>query len=237
MLEPRYVQFSQPRSFADCAALCVTLASELNELADSLNHPDQDARSVALHNSSHLTGAAAMALNVLDVGTRTPEEDVRALLGVATGSVQVAADDLEKFMRVGLVTLTQFQIENLMANMVRALGSSPRRQYAALVDQVLTDLYGHDTERARTSLLVPAWIRNTLHNNGIHNGPDARVQVHGHRFRFRSRRRFSQAGWGEVIHALRAELRTVERLLLSRSARQIIVPVVDRYAVAVGAVQ
>lgn len=230
MLEPRYVRFSPPGSFVDCAALCVTLAGEFNELADSLGHPDQDARSVALRNSSHLAGAAAMALNVLDAGTRSPENAVRTLLGVETGSVQVAADDLEKFMRVGLVTLIQFQIENLMANLVRALGGSPRRQYATLVDQVLADLYNHSTERARITFLVPGWIRNTLHNNGIHDGPDAHVQVHGHQFSFQRGHRFTHAGWGELIHVLRAELRTVEKVLFAGAAREISAPIADRYA-------
>lgn len=205
MLEPRYVEFSQPQSFGDSANLCVELAREFSELVDSLGLPDQDARSVALRNASHLAGAATMILNVLDVGTRSSEDDVRALLGLVDGSTQVAANDLEKFARIGMVTLVQFQIENLLANLVRALGPMPSRAYSRLVDQVL-DLTVLSTQRTRTALLIPSWIRNTLHNNGIHEGPEARVQVHGHSFRFRNGRRFSQAGWGEVVHALRAEL-------------------------------
>lgn len=235
MLEPRYVRFSQPRSFAESAALCGTLADEYNKLAATLGYSDQDARCVALRNSSHLAGAAAMVLSVLDVGTRSPEDAVRALLGVATGSVQVAADDLEKFMRVGLVTLVQFQIENLMANVVRASGLNPCRQYAALVDQVLAELYERSADRARITLLVPGWIRNTLHNNGVHDGRDARVQVHGNVFNFDRGRRFTNAGWGEVVHVLRAELRTVEKLLFSRAVREISAPIADRYAAAIDA--
>ncbi len=232
MLEPRYVEFSQPQSFGDSATLCAELAREFNELADSLGLPDQDARSVALRNASHLAGAATMILNVLDVGTRSSEDDVRALLGLVEGSTQVAADDLEKFARIGMVTLVQFQIENLLANLVRALGPMPRRAYSQLVDQVL-ELTVRSTRRARTALLTPSWIRNTLHNNGIHEGPEARVQVHGHSFRFRNGRRFSQAGWGEVVHALRAELRTLERIMSSPRVERISAPVVDRYAAVV----
>lgn len=232
MLEPRYVELSRPRSFGDSATLCLELAREFNELVDSLGLEDQDARSVALRNASHLAGAATMILNVLDVGTRSSEDDVRALLGLVDGSTQMAANDLEKFARIGMVTLVQFQIENLLANLVRALGPMPRRAYSRLVDQVL-ELTARSTRRARTSLLVPSWIRNTLHNNGIHEGPEARVQVHGHVFRFRNGRRFSQAGWGEVVHALRAELRTLERILSSPRVERISAPVVDRYAAVV----
>lgn len=232
MLEPRFVQFRQPQSFSDCAGLCVVLGREFNEVADSLGLPDHDARSLALRNASHLAGAATMILNVLDAGTRSREEDIRALLGLTQGSPQVAADDLEKFARIGLVTLIQFQVENLLANVVRALGSDPYRGYSRLVDQVL-ELTMAPMRRARNALLVPSWIRNTLHNNGIHEGPDARIQVHGHRFRFRRGRRFSQAGWGEVSHSLRSELRTIERLLFSPAVRRVAAPVVDRYSMAV----
>jgi hypothetical protein len=232
VLEPRYVEFSQPQSFGDTATLCVELALEFKELADSLGLPDQDARSVALRNASHLAGAATMILNVLDVGTRSSEDDVRALLGLVDGSTQVAADDLEKFARIGLVTLVQFQVENLVANLVRALGPMPRRAYSRLVDQVL-ELTVLSKRRARTALLIPSWIRNTLHNNGIHEGPEARVQMHGYSFRFRNGRPFSQAGWGEFVHALRAELRTLERILSSPRVERISAPVVDRYAAVV----
>lgn len=167
MLEPRYVQFRQPQSFSDCARLCVVLGREFNEVADSLGLPDRDARGVALRNASHLVGAATMILNVLDSGTRNREEDVRALLSLRRGSTQVATYDLEKFARIGLVTLVQFQIENLLANLVRAHGSNPYRGYSRLADQVL-ELTTTPVRRARNALLVPSWIRNTLHNNGIH---------------------------------------------------------------------
>jgi hypothetical protein len=60
------------------------------------------------------------------------------------------------------------------------------------------------------------------------------VRVHGHLFRFRRGDRFSQAGWGEIVHALRAELRTLVRILLSPRVQQIGIPVVDRYAVTIG---
>lgn len=74
--------------------LCVAFGREYRELVDSLRYPDEDARSVALRNVSHLAGAGAMILNVLDAGTRRPEQDVRALPGVTTGAVQVAVEDL-----------------------------------------------------------------------------------------------------------------------------------------------
>lgn len=197
MLEPKYIEFSKPGSFSDCSALCVVLVEECNEVAGSLGYPDEDARSVALRNASHMAGAAAMILNVLDTGAKSSEEAVRAMLGVSTGPVQIAADDLDKFARLGLVTLVQFQIENLLANIVRAHGGSPRRTYTALVDQTMNAFYANNVGRAKNTLVVPAWIRNTLHNNRIHEGPNARVQVHGHRFTFRAGHKFSQAGWGK----------------------------------------
>ena len=70
---------------------------------------------MALRNASHMAGAAAMILNVLDASARSPEREIRALLGVATGPIQVAADDLDEFTRLGLVTHFQFQIENLVS--------------------------------------------------------------------------------------------------------------------------
>lgn len=228
MIEPRYVEFRRPSTYSACADLCNAVKREFEYVADSLSLPDTDGRSVALRNISHLVGAATMILNVLDTGARSQEQLVRALLGLADGSTQVASEVLDKFNRIALLTLVQFQIENLLANLVRALESEPARKYARLVDQAL-GMTATRTRRASYAFLVPSWIRNTLHNNGIHEGLDTRVQMHGHRYVFRKGRRFSQAGWGEITHVFRVELRSIERLLYSPRVSQL-KTVTDRYA-------
>ena len=142
---------------------------------------------------------------------------------------EIALDDLQKFARLGLITLFQFQVENLIANLIRALGRRPRRAYQAAVDQLLALLGWTDTDRAARVFRVAGVVRNSLHNNGFHDGADLDVRVHGFRYRATRGGRMRTAGWGHVTHVLRAELRLLERILSDPAIRSLN-RVEDRYA-------
>lgn len=229
MLIPRYLRHVEPASFVEAGSQVRLLKRECNQLADELGLPDHDGRTAAFRNMAALSGAALALLNVLDGAGRLEEGVVRALFGAETESTQTAADNLDKFTRLGLITMVQFQVENLISNVIRALGATPVNGYQAVVGQLLAIIQWPTANRASRVLLVPAVIRNTLHNNGMHAGKDLDVQVHGVRFRIRRGGRMGKAGWGHVVHVLRVQLRLLEQILHD-PAMLSVVHVEDRYA-------
>ena len=237
VLTPRKAPFYDPNGWGDARRMVVEMmTSELRPLA-ALNMPP-DARFVSLDNVEMLFGTATMILNALDGGAQGPDEAlmVRDIFGLTTmTNLQEAADLLDLFTRNAVITLTQFQIEAMFSNTLLAVGIAPHPGWGRVSRQALTYFGYPAVDRAVRVLKVPAAIRNTLHNNGIHRGPDLSVQISGYPYRFRNGRQCSLAGWGHIVHAVRAELRVIERFLLLPSLRAVsFVP--EPYALSTGAV-
>jgi hypothetical protein len=233
LLHPRQPPFENTANWAEARRQLVDVRErEVKALADLYEPPD--ARHVAMTNVGIVLGVGAITTNILDLGTRSQPDAMRQLMGM-TGDLQVAVEITDKFTRIGVASQVQFQIENLLSNLLLADGAKPVRGFSALSRQVLTHFNYRSVNRGVNVLMVPAHIRNSLHNNGIHRNADASIQVSGYCYRFREGKQCSVAGWGHIIHTIRAELRVIERLLLLPSVRALgFVP--EPYAMAVGAV-
>lgn len=128
------------------------------------------------------------------------------------------AEDWEKFQRLGLVTLAQFRLEYMLGTLVRALGLTIKgppgfHNYArALVDGV-----GLSPADDKVKLLMlPAYLRNSLHSGGIHTGKDFVDPLGRPRFEMKHGKLLHCVGWLHILDALDSSLSVVEELLSSR---------------------
>lgn len=78
---------------------------------------------------------------------------------------------LLQFSVAGVCILFQFQVENLFQNIWRELGKNFDSQYLRLSGNLLDQL-GLKSEERLDKLKFLAYIRNSLHNNGIHKDSD-----------------------------------------------------------------
>jgi hypothetical protein len=139
-----------------------------------------------------------------------------------------AQESYEVFARMGLLLQAQFQVERMMEDLLRALGRPVQR-----LERNTRDLL----EFARVSapvrkaswVYLPLLMRNTLHNGGFHGRSNRQITVGHTKYVFRQDRRFEQAGWHHIAHALSAELDVLDELLASPTLEQLgLVP--DRFA-------
>jgi hypothetical protein len=78
-------------------------------------------------------------------------------------TAQQASEILEKLQRLGFLVIFQFQIENLLANLLReTMGIASPKGYFKVVEQMVGLL--PDSKRKLDVLNTPALIRNSLHS-------------------------------------------------------------------------
>jgi len=225
LLQPRRPPFVESLAHDDVKAQLQSLDSDLTFLSSQWEAPDT--RHVAFSNAHIVTVAVGEFYNAL--GAPADEATFRALFGAEGGTPDDLGRHLDWLLKMSLVTFIQFQLENMLSNLLRAAQVNPATGHASLVRQALTHFGYPHVETGLKILRVPAAMRNSLHNNGFHTSASFDAQINGVRFRFNQHRRVHQASWDHITHAIRAELRVYERLLHMASVRAIgLVP--DRFA-------
>lgn len=222
-----------PATAEDCAARLVNLAAAIQKRANSYSYQDPDARRVALVNCRSFFDYAAMILNVVSYREqgRISESDFRGLIGLSKGSTDRAVDVLEKNIRLSLVLLFQFQIENLFKNLLSALGiAGVPHGYHQILKKILCELKLSDIQIKHDTLYILAMIRNSLHSNGIHTDPSKTVAIAGVTYDFEKDKKVSCAGWGHIIYAAEAGLDIVYEILDDGRITALPAPVKDSYA-------
>ena len=155
--------------------------------------------------------------------------DFNKLMGLVPGSDMPFVRELyEVNARVSLVLSVQFQCERMMADLLRASGDGITT-FEGAAKQLLLNAEVSSPVRKASWMYLPSLIRNTLHNGGFHGRRNRQITLGDTTYVFKSDRRFEQAGWHHITHALSAELDVLEELLTTPLVTDLgVVP--DRFA-------
>jgi hypothetical protein len=175
-----------------------------------------------------------MVLNILVMGEegRVSGEDFKRLVGMTSGTAQDASEILEKMQRLGFLVMFQFQVENLLANLLRETqGKSKAKGFFKIAEEIVSSL--PNPQRKLELLNTPALIRNSLHTNGIHHGynsQSSKVTIDGHTCKFDHLQKVNCAGWGDIALACNESISVVEEILNAPAVRALVGPIMDHYA-------
>jgi hypothetical protein len=162
-----------------------------------------------------------------------PCEPLRQVMELDEEIVPIAFNRLELLLRLGFTVLYQFQVENLLKNLLRALGETPPTAFYTSAKMLLNSISVTDREKKLETLNILALIRNSLHSNGIHYPRDkssTRIEINGTEYDFEYGKKVSCAGWAYLISALHAGLNVLEETLMSPEIRALPDPTRDEYA-------
>jgi hypothetical protein len=124
--------------------------------------------------------------------------------------------DLNKNAKVSFITMTQFALENCIECMLDAL---PREKAQGTFSKsslrllAATKVADHQTKH--DILMVPAWVRNTLHSGGIHSRASKTIVIDGESYDFEKGKRLSCASWSHLVHCLLNALAIYEEMFSS----------------------
>ena len=139
-----------------------------------------------------------------------------------------AQETYEVSTRMGLLLQAQFQVERMIEDLLRALGR-PTKGLERNARDLLQHAGASAPFRNASWVYLPLLMRNTLHNGGFHGRANRQITVGDTMYVFRKDRRFEQAGWHHIAHALSAELDVLDELLSSPTLERLgLVP--DRFA-------
>jgi hypothetical protein len=102
---------------------------------------------------------------LVNLGREQGLQTFAALTGLEmdTKNREKALWDIVFFVLTNTLLIFQFQVENFLQNLWRELGGAEERSFVRLAEKALRKM-----KRIRTL----AYLRNSLHNNGVHRGPD-----------------------------------------------------------------
>jgi len=161
-------------------------------------------------------------------------EEFKKLVGMTSGTVQMAGDILDKQQKLGFLVIFQFQVENLFMNLLREIESTSNlKGFRKIAKEIISLLSLPDSDRKLEILNTSALIRNSLHSNGIHHGyksQSSKISLDGCEFEFNHLQKVTCAGWGHIILSCNESVSVIEDILNTSSVRELKDPIMDQYA-------
>ncbi len=195
------------------------LKDKCNSIIGTLDLPDDDARTQALVQVRQLCNTlAAVSIKLQqnsEIGSNVPV--IMALLGIQEVSgLKSVLGDLNKNAKLSFVTMCQFSLENCVYGILASLSGRSNSARFSEESRRLIRLAGLDRPADKHQLiLVPAWIRNTLHSGGIHRRSSKTVVVDGEPYRFVKGERLECGTWSHLFHAVLHALDVYAEILAS----------------------
>ena len=174
-----------------------------------------DCRISFLHNTTSLArGAAVLSLAFHRCGVDA--EYGVSFFGLSdSSSIGPQVRNMAKFTRLSWCVMFQFQLENLLRNILKELGEYVPSGYYQVAEKIIERLSLPNEKHTIRRLNIIAYIRNSLHNNGIHkafNQKDTVIQVDKIQFSFRHLKTVKCANWDHISHAWNGLLPVIRRI-------------------------
>ena len=137
--------------------------------------------------------------------------------------VRTVLSDLTYNARLAFVTITQFVLEDCVESVLDAIPNEKKRgSFSKSVRRLMQVVKLKDLDTKYEILMVPAWIRNSLHAVGIHNGSRKSVDIDGAQYVFEKGERVACGSWEHILHAYDHGLDIYEEMLCSPTVKAII---------------
>lgn len=198
-----------------------SIKDKCNDIIDALNLPKDDARNQAMvHVRQFCNTLAAVPIKLsqnAEIGNNVPI--IMTLLGLTKkDDLKSCLGDLNHNSKASFVTMVQFALENCVVRILHAMPGEPDQgNFKASCQRLLTVAGLSNASAKHQILLVPAWIRNSLHAAGIHGRASKTVVIDGEPYEFKKGGRICCASWSHLFHAFRNGLDIYEEVLTSSS--------------------
>ena len=202
-----------------------SVKDKCNEIIKALNLPEDHVRTQGMIHVRQFCNSLALVPIKLSQNAEITNNVplIMTLLGLnQKKDLKSCLVDLNDNSKASFITMAQFALENCIERVLDALPSEKSqgtfsRSSKRLIS--ITQLPNQSTKHE--ILLVPAWIRNTLHAAGIHGHASRTVMIDGEPYQFEKGKRVSCTSWSHVFHAFRNGLEIYEELLLAPAVKSI----------------
>ena len=226
--------FKATNSYKDEAECAKSLIDFCTRIIEKHNYLGTDTRTAALVNVRFVGYSTLAIANLLDSwskGDETVRQAIPSLIGltdVNEKSVKLMGDSLHKSSKLSLILIGQFQIENCISNINKALAISSNNKFYSKVKALINFVEFGDYELK--TLNTGAKIRNSLHSNGIHNEYDFHHTLKGDvQYDFNNGEKVSCASLPYIAHALECSLEVLDEIISSNQVKSYTGLIEDTY--------
>ena len=139
--------------------------------------------------------------------------------------VSLAQQNIKPFMlrydtinRASYCTKAIFDVEHFLKSIVKQLNMNPADGYWKLTKQLKNKL---NLSGDQCNILnLPAFTRNSLHNNGYHTKDDFKVVIGIKTYKFEKGKKITFSGWGDLYIMFDELLYVIEHILQSADVRK-----------------
>ena len=133
-------------------------------------------------------------------------------------------------LKLGFMVLVHFKIGYLFQTILRELNIPYRRGYWNLCETLLRSISVNQKEDKKEKLILLSYLRNSLHNNGIHEGSSLTKTLNDLNYSFEDGIRVECASWTHIIKAVSVNIDVLSEILLSEEIKSLDHKIEDRYA-------
>jgi|GEM_PF-4719801 len=211
--------FFLAKSWKDRVLQIQAVKDKCNHILKRLALPDDDARAQGIvHVRQFCNTLAAVPIKLqqnAEVGSNV--RIIMQLLGVQRHEdLKSCLGDLNKNAKVSFITMTQFALENCIERVLDAIpGEKAQGTFCKGSLRLLKVTKVADHQTKHDILMVPAWIRNTLHSACIYRGGSKEVVIDGECYRFEKGKGLYCGTWSHLMHCLSNALDIYEEMLCS----------------------
>ena len=202
-----------------------------------IKYTSQDARMVALDSLQISISAVRMWIqcynSLANFYTKQGVFDEKGFLNSVGSGVNKELTEMIMFdhLRLGFMTLAHFKIDNLFYNILRHLNALPeKRGYWNLTDKILEQCSIPKRGTEKDILTAFAYLRNSLHGNGIHRNSDLTLTIGEMKFKFVKGSRVECASWEHIVVLLKANVEILGKILQSDKVKNIRSEIQDDFA-------
>ncbi len=208
------------------------------EVESKIAYKCQDARMVALDSLQITISAVGMWIqccnSLAKLHTKQGTFDETGFLKSVGSGVNKKQTEMIMFdyLRLSFMPLIHFKIDNLFYNILRHLNALPKgTNYWNRTDAILSQCSFSKKGVEKDILTAFAYLRNSLHNNGIHRkGDDLKLKIDQMEFNFIKGSRVECASWEHIVVLLKANVDILKKIIQSHKVKNIIIEIKDDFA-------
>lgn len=201
------------------------LQGKCNSILNKLKLPKDDARALGMiHFGSLCLTLAELPLKLFhEAETKNGRPMVMKIFGLQTVEhINTTLGDLVYNAPIAFVTVVQFALENCIERVLDAIpGEKAFGRFSTSSRRLIEVTNLADPDTKHTILMVPAWIRNSLHTGGIHSHESKTIEIDGAQYVFERGKRIACASWSHLIHAFDHGLDIYGEMLCSPKVKMI----------------
>jgi len=194
----------------------IKLRKRIIQIKNKHGLPEDDGRVQAFNNFGWLMASITSRLNIIIAlnGDHRLQPVYLKLLGVGKGDLRTVIEADLDFVRLSLVAIFQFQIENLLKNILAQItGKDPPEKYYKIVGALLSTLSITEHDEKFDILYSLATLRNCLHSNGIHTKKTKTFSIKGYKMPFIRGESYEQGDFDEIHFVMNEIFSVLEEIL------------------------